>query len=115
MGAKVTVGCKLPCGMVINVDGVTVTLLGSRNAEARIIGGYGLTHDVDKELFDKWLSIHKEQPYVKKHLVFAQEKENSAQSQAKEQAEIKSGLEGLPQDNPMPGIEKDAEAMKKKG
>ncbi|WP_240530678.1 hypothetical protein [Enterobacter cloacae] len=39
-------------------------------------------------------------------LVFAQAKANSAQAKASENAKVKSGLEGLPQDKPMPGIEK---------
>lgn len=52
------------------------------------------------------MEVHKNQPYVKNELVFAQAKANSAQSKANENASVKSGLEGLPQDKPAPGIEK---------
>jgi len=113
MAELVTVGCKLPNGMVLEVDQKEVTVVGWRGSETRIIGGYGLTQ-VDKDLWDAWLAAHKEQPYVKKGLIFAQDNGNSARAQAKEQAKIKSGMEPLPQDKPAPGIERDDEAMGKK-
>lgn len=104
MSEVVTVGCKLPNGLVVDIDGYTVTLNGA-NA-SNIVGGYGLTENVNKDAFDKWLKAHADQPYVKNELVFAQAKTNSAESKAKENADVKSGLEGLPQDKPAPGIEK---------
>lgn len=104
MTETVTVGCKLPNGIVLEVEGYSVVLNGA-NA-SNVIGGYGLTENVDKEAFDKWLKVHAGQSYVKNELVFAQAKTNSAESKAKENADRKSGLEGLPQDNPMPGIQK---------
>lgn len=113
MAEQVTVGCKLPNGLVLDVDGKQVAVAGFRSKEVRIIGGYGLTQ-VDKELWDAWLETHKDQPYVKNSLVFAQENGNSARSQAKEQEKLKSGLDPLPQNNPAPGIKRDDEAMKQK-
>ena len=113
MSEQVTVGCKLPNGMTIDQGEYKVTLNGSNSSN--VIGGYGLTEGVDKDAFEQWLLAHKDQPYVKKELVFAQAKANSAAAKATENAEVKSGLEGLPQDNPMPGIEKDKQAMKSKG
>ncbi|CNH40334.1 Uncharacterised protein [Yersinia frederiksenii] len=104
MSDLVTVGCKLPNGLVLEQDGYQVELNGSNSS--LVFGGYGLTEGVDKDAFDKWLSVHKNQPYVKNELVFAQAKTNSAQAKASENAKVKSGLEGLPQDKPMPGIEK---------
>lgn len=104
MSEVVTVGCKLPNGLVLDIDGYSVTLKGA-NA-SNVIGGYGLTENVDKAAFDKWLKTHSDQPYVKNELIFAQAKTNSAEAKAKENAKVKSGLEGLPQDNPAPGIEK---------
>lgn len=113
MSEKIVVGCKLPNGLVVEMGGYAVTLNGSNSAI--VVGGYGLTDGVDKDAFDKWLEVHKDQPYVKKDLVFAQSKASSAQAKAVENEEVKSGLEGLPQDKPAPGIEKDKEAMKAKG
>jgi len=104
MAEVVTVGCKLPNGIVMEVDGRELVLNGA-NASS-VIGGYGLTENVDKAAFDKWMETHKDQPYVKNELVFAQAKTNSAESKAKENADVKSGLEGLPQDNPAPGVTK---------
>ncbi|EGT5722946.1 hypothetical protein FZI38_01155 [Cronobacter sakazakii] len=104
MAETIVVGCKLPNGLVVEQEGYTVTLNGANSSN--VVGGYGLTEGVDKDAFEKWLEVHKNQPYVKNELVFAQAKANSAQSKATENASIKSGLEGLPQDKPAPGIEK---------
>lgn len=105
MAEVVTVGCKLPNGLVLDVEGSQSIVLNGANA-ATVIYGYGLTENVDKAVFDKWLEQHKDQPYVKNELVFAQGKTNSAESKAKENSDVKSGLEGLPQDNPAPGVTK---------
>ncbi|MBW5853279.1 hypothetical protein [Yersinia enterocolitica] len=104
MSEVLTVGCKLPNGLVLEQDDYQVELNGSNSS--LVFGGYGLTEGVNKDAFDKWLSVHKDQPYVKNDLIFAQAKTNSAQAKASENAKVKSGLEGLPQDKPMPGIEK---------
>ena len=104
MAETIVVGCKLPNGLVVEQGGYTVTLNGANSSN--VIGGYGLTEGVDKDAFEKWLEVHKNQLYVKNELVFAQAKANSAQSKANENASVKTGLEGLPQDKPAPGIEK---------
>lgn len=113
MAEVVTVGCKLPNGLLIDVDGKVVHLLGANSSN--VIGGYGLTENVDKDYFEKWLKQHANQRYVKGEMVFAQSKTNSAQSKASENASVKTGLEGLPQDKPVEGVVKDEEAMKAKG
>lgn len=105
MAETVTVGCKLPNGIVLEVDGAQPVVLNGANS-SNVIGGYGLTENVDKAMFDKWLDLHKDQAYVKNELVFAQAKTNSAEAKAKENADVATGLEGLPQDKPAPGIEK---------
>lgn len=113
MAEVVTVGCKLPNGLLIDVDGKVTHLLGANSSN--VIGGYGLTENVDKDYFEKWLKQHANQPYVKGEMVFAQAKTNSAQSKAAENASVKTGLEGLPQDKPVEGVVKDEEAMKARG
>lgn len=116
MGATVTVACKLPHGLHIQIReiektrdgeiskgiGPVVTLNGANHDEA--IAGHGFTPDVDKEFFDKWLSQNKEQPFVKNKLVFAQEKEGSAKAQAKDQKGNKTGFEGIDPQKPGDGI-----------
>lgn len=104
MAEVVTVACKLPNGLQIEQDGYVVTIKGAN--DSNLVGGYGITEGVDKDAFEKWIAVHADQPYVKNELVFAQAKTNSAQSKAAENATVKSGLEGLPQDKPMAGIEK---------
>lgn len=104
MAEVVTVGCKLPNGLLLEQDGYNVLLNGANSSN--LVGGYGLTEGVDKDAFDKWIKTHADQAYVKNELVFAQAKTNSAESKAKENGGVKSGLEGLPQDNPAPGVTK---------
>ena len=108
MAEVVTVACKLPNGLQIEQDGYVVTIKGAN--DSNLVGGYGITEGVDKDAFEKWLAAHADQPYVKNEMVFAQAKTNSAQSKAAENATVKSGLEGLPQDKPVEGVVKDEEA-----
>ena len=89
----VTVGCKLPHGLVLEVGGVEVKINGV-NASL-IVGGYGLTEGVDAAFFDAWMSANKHAAVVKNELIFAQSKTSEAQAEAKDKAANKSGLEGL--------------------
>lgn len=106
----VTVGCKLPNGLHMDLRGTggelnrRVTLNGANKSE--VIGGYGITHGVDKEFFEEWKRINADFPPLKKGLIFAHDKPASAAAQAKEQAELKSGFEGMNPDKPAPGVER---------
>ncbi|STM78065.1 Uncharacterised protein [Escherichia coli] len=55
MAEMVTVGCKLPNGLVLEVGQKRVQVAGWRNNAVKIVGGYGLTQ-VDKVFFDAWLA-----------------------------------------------------------
>ncbi|EAA1504788.1 hypothetical protein LWV02_002840 [Salmonella enterica] len=112
MAEMVTVGCKLPNGLVLEVGPERVQVAGWRNNAVKIVGGYGLTQ-VEKAFWEAWLAEHCQQPYVKNGVIFAQDKANSAAAQATEQKTVKSGLEPLPQKNPAPGINRDDEVMDK--
>ena len=112
---KVTVGCKLPNGYVINFEKFDpetktynkigeVTLAGA-NASS-IIGGYGLTEGVDADLFAEWLKLHKDDPAVKLNLIFAQPTQDRAAAEANEKAAVKSGFEPIDPDKPARGIER---------
>lgn len=90
--ALVTVGCKLPNGLHLDVQGKRATLNGANSS--RIVGGYGLTQ-VDKDLWDAWVKAYADSTLVKNHLVFAQGTDASAASKAEEQSEVKSGFERL--------------------
>lgn len=99
--ATITVGCKLPNGLIITCGGKSATLAGANSS--RIVGGYGLTA-VDKDFFEAWTKEYASFAPLKHGLIFAQEKPASAEAQAKEQAEVKSGLEPLPKDRPGNGL-----------
>ena len=62
---------------------------------APIVGGYALTHNVDADFFSTWLEQNKDSDLVRNRLVFAHAKPDLATGQAKEQAEVRSGLEPL--------------------
>ncbi|MDR9839452.1 hypothetical protein [Herbaspirillum huttiense] len=116
MGATVSVACKLPHGLHIqlrkvektregdlsNGVGKVVTLKGANDSDA--VAGHGITHGVDKDFFEAWLKQEAEQPFVKNKLVFAQERENSVIAQAKEQEKNITGFEGLDPTKPGAGL-----------
>lgn len=102
---NITVGCKLPHGLIIKTGGKAVTLNGANSA--RIVGGYGLTQ-VDKDFFEAWKKEFAQFPPLKHGLIFAQEKPASADSQAKEQADIRTGLEPIDPAKPAPGVRPEA-------
>lgn len=97
--SKVTVGCKLPAGLHMDLEGKRVTLNGSNSATIVDTKGVktGLTQGVDKDFFDKWCAIHKDAPYVKDGLIFASEKESEVRAEAASLAGQKTGFEGMPQ------------------
>lgn len=90
--ATVTVGCKLPNGLYLDVQGKRAPLAGANSS--RIVGGYGLT-EVNKDLWDAWVKAYADSPLLRGDLVFAQGNASSAESKASEQGEVKSGLEQL--------------------
>lgn len=94
----VTVGCKLPNGLIIEVTDKKVTLNGANSSE--LIGGHGLT-EVDKDLWEAWYAVNKELTFVKNGFVFANGKEVDAKAQAKDRSKNKTGFEGLDPADPM--------------
>ena len=93
----------MPNGLILEHGEYKVALNGANSSI--VVGGYGLTEGVDKDAFEQWLAVHATQPYVRKELVFAQAKTNSAQAKATENTGVKSGLEGLDHKSPAPGVE----------
>lgn len=97
----VTVACKLPHGLQIKVGDKAVNLRGTNTPDA--IGGYGFTL-VDESFWKEWLALYQNFQPVKKGLIFAHPKGRPARDQAKEQAEIKNGLEPLDASQPIRGV-----------
>lgn len=98
----VTIGCKLPHGLHMDVGGQRITLAGENSTE--IVGGHGLTYGVPKDFWEAWKKEHAEQPFVKNGLVFAQGKTESAIAEAKEKQNNKTGFEGIDPANPGKGV-----------
>ena len=101
--ATCTVGCKFPSGLELELNGVTVVLNGSNSTE--IIGGFGITENVDKDFMDAWIKQHKDSSLVSTGCVFIQEVAKNAKAQAKDNADLKSGFEPINPDKLPPGIE----------
>ncbi|QHC34151.1 hypothetical protein [Komagataeibacter xylinus] len=99
----VTVGCKLPNGLVLRSGEHKVVLSGANSS--RVIGGYGLT-SVPSDLWEDWAKRHADTPFIKKRIVFAQATPAKAEGQAKEQEGVRTGLEPLDPDNEKGGISK---------
>ena len=125
MGAEVvTVACKLPAGLLLKIadvewieyEGTKIaresniqTFRVNGNAAARrlesngeplgqtdaVAGGYGLTYNVPAEFWARWWSENQKYQPVVAGLIFAHSRPSMVQAEAKEKAEIKSGLEAI--------------------
>lgn len=98
--STVTVGCKLPNGLVLELAGKKHELAGARMAKA---GGYGLT-PVPADFWQAWAQKYAGFPPLEAGLIFAQTSPEKAADQAKEQASLRTGMEPLNPTAPAPGI-----------
>jgi hypothetical protein len=98
----VTVGCKLPHGLHLDLSGKRVTLVGANSSS--LIGGHGITEGVDKEFFERWMKTFRDSAFVKNGLIFAHDNANNTKAEAKEKADNETGFEGLDPKKPAPGI-----------
>lgn len=141
-GSTVTVACKIPMGLVLRVfdmvperepvmGGGFREVTRAREFPKRavingfsypqnaapacaIVGGYALTPDVDRELWEKWLEQNKESDMVVNGLIFAHTTTSDATDQSKELEKTRSGLERLdPAALPRIGVETDVDHMKR--
>ncbi len=101
--ANLVIGCKLPHGLILTVGGTSVTLNGTNSTD--IIGGYGLTPDVDAAFFDAWCKENHQHPSLAGGFIFAQETTAEAKAQAKDNAENENGFEGIDPKKPGMGVE----------
>lgn len=135
MSDTVTVACKLPHGLRLRIQAereTTVPVMGGgmqsvkqwvptgdevvlkgvahefgKSPNAPIAeGGFALTTGVNAEFFAKWMEQNKETEIVRQGLVFASGDAASVSDQAKDHAEVRSGLEPLdPENLPVKGVE----------
>ncbi|SPL70857.1 hypothetical protein [Acinetobacter stercoris] len=90
---KVTIGCKLPNGFILQVGEVTHRINGFN--QSTVIGGHGITENVPSELWDAWVEENKERDLYKNGFVFAHDKAKSTAAEAKEKQATQSGTEPL--------------------
>lgn len=115
----VTIGCKLPHGLIIEARGsdgdiVRHTLNGA-NA-ARIVGGYGITENVSADLWKAFLKKNAKMAAVVNGQIFVHSDLKSVESEAKNRRNIETGFEPIdPVKTGMlkgPGGDVDDEALK---
>jgi hypothetical protein len=130
----VTVACKIPNGLVMRLfemvpgtepvmgggsrevkvsrqKGPTITLNGPsvRFGDIppfSIVGGYALTPNVPADFFEEWKKQNSEQMFIKNNLIFAHGKTETASDRAREQNDVKSGLERIDPEKLPKGIQK---------
>lgn len=121
MPGTVTVALKLPNGLVLELkENKELGLKGRPEvyvargsalpygvaSEFSIVGGFGLTPNIDADFFAEWLVRNANLSVVKEGLIFAHAKASDASVQAREFAELRSGLEALDPEKPGTGLER---------
>lgn len=122
-GATVTIGCKLPWGLVLRgmrkatrsvpvlgggmreetyfqPDGREVLIYGNARAigedpKTRIVFGVAMTSGVPKDLWDQWVKDNADMPAVVNGLIFACPTVEDVASEARASRAVLSGLEPL--------------------
>jgi hypothetical protein len=99
MTNTVTVGCKYPSGVLMQVGSVEIKANGSNSSE--IYGGHGITEDVPEDFWKAWLEQNKNHSLVTGGFIFAHEKRSEVKAEAKEKSKNKTKAESLekPEDN----------------
>lgn len=90
---KVTVGCKLPNGFIMQVGQTTHIIKGFNSSN--VSSGVGITSDVPADLWKAWLAENKDRALVKNGHVFAYANRKDVEKEAGEKKDNPSGTEGL--------------------
>lgn len=121
-GELVSVGCKMPSGLVLRVFDMIDTMEPVMGSGSRVVkmarevgrielkgfavpfgaqvnrpifGRYGITNNVPKDLIEKWLEQNQTSEIVQQDLIFFEKTEDAARDHAKEYRTTRSGLEPL--------------------
>lgn len=98
MSKGISIGCKLPHGVLLRLknesgDMVEVVIKGT-NA-ARIVGGHGITEDVDPDFWRAWLAKNAGHSAVVSGALFSYGDVKSVESEAKNRRKAVTGFEPL--------------------
>jgi len=81
-----------------------------------IVGGYGITPDVDEAFMTKWMHDHRNDDVVTNRLIFICDSVQLAMGRAAEQEEIPSNLDGIDPEHPEKYVrDRNAKVMLEKG
>ncbi len=96
MAGKVTVGCKLPNGIILEhpLDPAIRVELAGLNKVTIIGAGYAST-DVDAEFWEIWRKSNDQFPAVVSGAIFAAKTSNDVKAIAKEYADRTTGMEPM--------------------
>lgn len=94
--ARVTVGCKLPNGIILDHPGNpdNKVVLSGRNKSV-IVGADYATTEVDADFFAAWMDVNKEFPAVVSGAIFVAKNPNEAAAMAKDLVEETTGFEPM--------------------
>lgn len=97
-GTSVTIGCKLPHGIVLDhpLDPSKKVELMGKNSSLIIGAEYGTT-EVDGEFWETWKTVHAEFPALKSGAIFEAKNVTEAASVAKELEGEVTGFEPMAQ------------------
>lgn len=95
--ALVTVGCRLPHGIVLEVGDKSFTVKGLNSSA--IIGADHFTTEVDASLWNGWKAANKDSKLLSSGALFEAGSERDAKAKAKELKAEKTGFEKIEQDS----------------
>lgn len=107
----VIIGCKLPQGLLLKVDSITVRINGSarynmpRPNKKSLLAGVnvhasdGLTQ-VDRGFWEKWCAEHADYGPLRDGFIYSSATQNKAKSLAEKTADVKTGFEPLDPNKP---------------
>lgn len=96
MSNTVSIGCKLPNGIIMEVEGSKPVRINGWNNNIIQGAEHGLTENVPAELWEAWKKVHAESRLVKGGFIFANSKAEGTKDRARGQKDNKSGHEQLP-------------------
>jgi len=98
MSKRVTIGCRLPHGLVLEHNGVSVTLKGKNT---KVVAGMYIpeqdfaTTEVDADFWEAWFTAHSTFPAILSGAIFIAKDVASAEAIAKEFRNEPTGMEQL--------------------
>lgn len=94
--STVTIGCKLPNGIIMEVEGAKPVRINGWNNNLIQGAEHGLTENVPAATWEAWKKEHAESKLVKGGFIFASGTAEGAKGKAKDRKDEKSGHEQLP-------------------